>query len=85
MEPVPEHQAGTGAWYPSSSRRVKVFQDNDRTGLLVGLLVGAVAGMALGMLLAPKRGGETREMLRQRIASGTERVRRMRRGEENGE
>jgi gas vesicle protein len=41
--------------------------------------------MALGLLLAPKRGGETREMLRQRIASGTERVRRMRRGEEDGE
>jgi gas vesicle protein len=62
-----------------------MFQDNDKTGLLIGLLVGVAAGMALGLLLAPKRGGETREMLRQRIASGTERVRRMRRGEEDGE
>jgi gas vesicle protein len=58
--------------------------DNDKTELLVGLLAGAIVGMALGMLLAPKRGGETREMLRQRIASGTERVRRLRRGEEDG-
>jgi gas vesicle protein len=62
-----------------------VFDDDNKTGLLVGLLVGAAVGMALGLLLAPKRGGETREMLRQRIASGTERVRRMRRGEEDGE
>lgn len=62
-----------------------MFQDNDKTGLLIGLLVGVAAGMALGLLLAPKRGGETREMLRQGIASGTERVRRMRRGEEDGE
>jgi gas vesicle protein len=57
-----------------------MFGDNDKTELLVGLLAGAIVGMALGMLLAPKRGGETREMLRQRIASGTERVRRLRRG-----
>jgi gas vesicle protein len=62
-----------------------VFDDDNKTGLLVGLLVGAAVGKALGLLLAPKRGGETREMLRQRIASGTERVRRMRRGEEDGE
>jgi gas vesicle protein len=61
-----------------------MFGDNDKTGLLVGLLAGAIVGMALGMLLAPKRGGETREMLRQRIASGMERVRRLRRGEEDG-
>jgi gas vesicle protein len=64
---------------------MKVFQDSDKTGLLVGLLIGAVAGMALGMLLAPKQGGETREMLRQQIASGTARVRRLRRGEDDGE
>jgi gas vesicle protein len=67
---------------------MKVFgndDNNDKTGLLAGLLVGVVVGVALGMLLAPKRGGETREMLRQGIASGTERVRRLRRGEEDGE
>jgi gas vesicle protein len=52
------------------------MQNNGTTSMIVGLATGLAAGMALGLALAPKEGRETREMVRQAIESGMERVRR---------
>ena len=53
---------------------------NNTTGLLVtGLLLGAAIGVAAGLLLAPQAGNKTREILRQGIATGAERIRELRR------
>jgi gas vesicle protein len=54
---------------------------NNTTGLLVaGLLFGAAIGVVAGFLLAPQAGNKTREILRQGIATGAERIRELRRG-----
>ncbi len=56
---------------------------NNNTGLLVfGLLFGAAVGVAAGFLLAPQAGDKTREILRQGIATGADRIRELRRGVE---
>ena len=56
---------------------------NNTTGLLVfGLLFGAAVGVAAGFLLAPQAGNKTREILRQGIATGADRIRELRRGVE---
>ncbi len=56
---------------------------NNNTGLLVfGLLFGAAVGVAAGFLLAPQAGEKTREILRQGIATGADRIRELRRGVE---
>lgn len=53
---------------------------NNNTGLLVfGLLFGAAVGVAAGFLLAPQAGNKTREILRQGIATGADRIRELRR------
>ena len=53
---------------------------NNTTGLLVfGLLFGAAVGVAAGFLLAPQAGNKTREILRQGIATGADRIRELRR------
>ena len=57
-----------------------MYQENGKSLLILGLLLGAALGAAAGLLLAPKTGNETREILRQGIASGTERIRELRRG-----
>ena len=57
---------------------------NNTTGLLImGLLVGAAVGVAAGFLLAPQAGNKTREILRQGIVTGADRIRELRRGIEN--
>ncbi len=54
---------------------------NNTTGLLImGLLVGAAVGVAAGFLLAPQAGNKTREILRQGIVTGADRIRELRRG-----
>ena len=54
---------------------------NNNTGLLVfGLLFGAAVGVAAGFLLAPQAGNRTREILRQGIATGADRIRELRQG-----
>ena len=56
-----------------------MYQNNTSGLLILGLLVGAAAGVAAGFLLAPKAGNETREILRQGIVTGAERIRELRR------
>ena len=57
------------------------MNQNNTTGLLVvGLLFGAAVGVAAGFLLAPQAGNKTREILRQGIATGADRIRELRRG-----
>ena len=51
-------------------------ENNAGFNLIVGLAAGLVAGVALGLILAPKEGRETREMVREAISTGLERVRR---------
>ena len=54
---------------------------NSTTGLLVaGLLFGAAIGVAAGLLLAPQAGNKTREILRQGMVTGADRIRELRRG-----
>jgi gas vesicle protein len=50
--------------------------NNAGTYLIVGLAAGLLAGVAIGLLLSPKEGRETREMIREAISSGIERIRR---------
>lgn len=57
-----------------------MMYQNNNTGLLVfGLLFGAAVGVAAGFLLAPQAGNKTREILRQGIATGADRIRELRR------
>ena len=57
---------------------------NNTTGLLVmGLLFGAAVRVAAGFLLAPQAGSKTREILRQGIVTGADRIRELRRGIES--
>jgi hypothetical protein len=58
--------------------RLKMYQDDGKTELLLGLLIGAAAGLAIGLLLAPKPGSETREMVKQSVTQGMERLRQLR-------
>lgn len=48
--------------------------NNGASSMIIGLATGVAAGVALGLLIAPKEGRETREMVREAIASGMERV-----------
>ncbi len=59
-----------------------MYRNGGGNYITIGLLLGAIAGVAVGLMLAPRTGTETREILRQRIASGAERIRQFRRGEE---
>jgi gas vesicle protein len=43
--------------------------------LLMGFLLGTVAGLAVGMLIAPTRGYEVRQRLRERAQPAVERMR----------
>ncbi len=44
----------------------------DRKGLLFGLFLGGLAGMVAGMLLAPERGEDTRQKLREQARTSAE-------------
>ena len=57
-----------------------MYQNNTTSLLVMGLLFGAAVGVAAGMLLAPQAGNKTREILRQGIATGADRIRELRRG-----
>ena len=59
-----------------------MYQNGGKNYIIAGLLLGAVAGVAIGLMVAPRTGAETREILRQRLASGAERIRQLRRGDE---
>ena len=59
-----------------------MYQNGSNNYIAVGLLLGVIAGVAVGLMLAPRTGAETREILKQRIASGAERIRQFRRGDE---
>ena len=52
--------------------------------LLLGFLAGAIAGIAIGLLISPKPGSEVRDLVRQGVASGLQRVRNLR-GEGQGD
>ena len=56
-----------------------MYQNNTTSLLVVGLLFGAAVGVAAGLLLAPKAGNKTREILRQGIVTGADRIRELRR------
>ena len=58
-----------------------MYQDQSSSGLMIGFILGAAAGVAIGLLLAPKPGRETRELVRQGVVGGLERVKEFR--EEN--
>ncbi len=51
---------------------------NSGSNLLVGFVAGAIAGIAIGLLISPKPGSEIRDLVRQGVASGLERVRNLR-------
>ncbi len=51
---------------------------NAKNIFLTGLLMGTITGVSLALLLAPKGGQETREVVKEGIARGIERVRRRR-------
>ena len=55
-----------------------MYQENSRSGLVAGLVVGIAAGLVIGLMLAPVPGGETRNMLRQGVTTGLERIRQLR-------
>lgn len=55
---------------------------NSKNIFLTGLLMGTITGVSLALLLAPKGGQETREVVKEGIARGIERVRRRRIGGE---
>ncbi len=57
-----------------------MYQNNTASLLFMGLLFGAAVGVAAGLLLAPQAGNKTRDILRQGIATGAERIRELRRG-----
>jgi gas vesicle protein len=57
-----------------------MYQNNTASLLFMGLLFGAAVGVAAGLLLAPQAGNKTREILRQGIATGADRIRELRRG-----
>ncbi len=59
-----------------------MYRNGGSSYIGVGLLLGVIAGVAVGLMLAPRTGAETREILRQRIASGAERIRQFRRADE---
>ena len=59
-----------------------MYRNGGNNYIGVGLLLGVIAGVAVGLMLAPRTGSETREILRERIASGAERIRQFRRGDE---
>ena len=57
-------------------------QDDSSSGLALGLTIGVLAGVAIGLLLAPKPGSETRSLVKDAIATGRERLRENRAGQE---
>ena len=69
----------------SSWRYEKVYKNSDGQGIVAGLVVGVAVGVAIGLLLAPKPGEEARELVRQGIADGIDRVRRIREERQSGE
>ena len=44
------------------------------SSLTIGLVLGALVGVAIGLLLAPKRGSETRSLVKDAIASGVDKL-----------
>ena len=48
---------------------------NSKNIFLTGLLMGTITGVSLALLLAPKGGQETREVVKEGIARGIERIR----------
>ena len=61
-----------------------MYQNNNTDLLVVGLLFGAAVGVAVGFLLAPQAGNKTRDILREGIANGVDRIQQLRRGIETG-
>lgn len=59
-----------------------MYENGGKNYIAVGLLLGVIAGVAVGLMLAPRRGAETREILKQRIADGAERIRQFRQSDE---
>lgn len=49
---------------------------NSKNIFLTGLLMGTITGVSLALLLAPKGGQDTREVVKEGIARGIERIRR---------
>ena len=47
---------------------------NEESNFLAGFIVGAVLGITAGFLYAPRRGSETRELLKQKVEVARERV-----------
>lgn len=66
-------------------RYEKVYKSSDGQGIVAGLVVGVAVGVAIGLLLAPKPGEEARELVRQGIADGIDRVRRIREERQSAE
>lgn len=62
-----------------------MYQNNTMGLLVMGLLFGAAVGVAAGFLLAPQAGNKTREILRQGIVTGADRIRELRRSLETDE
>ncbi len=55
-----------------------MYQEKDSSALLVGLVLGVAVGVAAGLLLAPKAGKEMREILREKLVTGKEKVQEFR-------
>ena len=50
--------------------------------LTMGLALGALAGVAIGLLLAPRPGGQTRNLVKDAIARGVDKFRELQAGQE---
>ena len=56
---------------------------NSGQGMVAGLVMGVAIGAAIGLFLAPRQGGEVRQLVRQGISEGVGRVRRIREEQES--
>ena len=45
-----------------------------RSGFAAGVFVGVLVGLAIGFLYAPRRGAETRKLVKEKIQGVTEKV-----------
>ena len=56
-------------------------QTHSYASLTIGLVLGALAGLAIGLLMAPKRGSETRSLVKDAIAGGLDKLQGLEAGE----